>query len=118
MVYRHPNKVNHALVFRGTVDHLDMEYDAHLLTKGLADHKLMMDSAAWALRTMLFLEKRAQDERDDRDHAAAAAAPAAATTTTAGSGVAGSADPLGGGDRRCLKFWVVGHSLGGATVSL
>lgn len=97
MVYRHPNKVNHALVFRGTVDRLDMEYDAHLLTKGLADHKLMMNSAAWTLRAMLFLEKRAQDERD-----------------TADGGVR-SADPPG--DRRCLKFWVAGHSLGGATVS-
>lgn len=94
MVYRHPNKVNHALVFRGTVDHLDMEYDAHLLSKGLADHKLMMDSAAWALRAMLFLEKQAKDERENTN-----------------------ADRAGDPDATCLKFWVTGHSLGGATVS-
>ncbi|CAM9484931.1 unnamed protein product [Ectocarpus sp. 8 AP-2014] len=91
MVYRHSNRVNHALVFRGTVDKLDIEYDAHLLTKGLADHKLMMDSAAFALRAMVFLEKQAKEERD------------------AG---AGGADNL---DTTCLKFWVTGHSLGGAT---
>ncbi|CAN0257117.1 unnamed protein product [Ectocarpus sp. 4 AP-2014] len=93
MVFRHPNKINHALVFRGTVDRLDMEYDAHLLTKGLADHQLMMDSAAFALRAMIFLEERARAERD------------------AAAGDDSSGDP----NRNCLKFWVTGHSLGGAT---
>ncbi|CAM9781000.1 unnamed protein product [Ectocarpus sp. 13 AM-2016] len=91
MVYRHPNRVNHVLVFRGTVDKLDMEYDAHLLTKGLADHKLVMDSAAFSLRAMIFLEKQAKDEGDAR------------------AGGAGSLDTT------CLKFWVAGHSLGGST---
>lgn len=98
MVYRHPNKIDHVLVFRGTADKLDMEYNAHLLTKGLAEHKLMMDSASWALRAFLFLEKQAQDERNN----------------TGGDGNDGTAvDP----DARCLKFWITGHSLGGATVS-